>query len=587
RLGWPAGPAGGDDAARGALAATAVEQLLDALTDAGGPLEYLPPDRLVHVERLTAGIVLTHRLTNAEADLGVLTAGFDLAGFARRGELRLPGGTELDVFSVEDGHLAWQGPDGWLDAYGPGRLLAVRISDEGTVDLSELAAEPAPDGVLASRLRAVYDTEVAEPGLPVSAEMLVLGLLAEDRHTFADPRPPLAELCQAAGLEGRGGHVAHDESVWQAGIEHALTGRILDRLDGDAARTALRILRGAGDDDPSSGELRDTLAGLAEPGVADVVLDELIPGPGVDDDAGDDLIDAVRDAASAWADRLLGAATSPAEIALARWVAAVVAERREEVLVAEAHLALAIEADSGFEPALVRAAWYASDRGDAARALRLWRRLETADPDDLDMVAPFTRPTKGDQPGRNQACWCGSGRKYKTCHLGQAPPAPLPERVGWLCHKAVGYLKHAGPGAAAAVVACALARAVDPDDAASIAETLDDPIVLDAVLTEGGWFERFLANRGPLLPDDEAALAASWNLCTRTVYEIVAVSAGAVLSVVDLRSGDHLEVRERTFSRPARPGTLVCARAVPDGHTHQFVGAVFPVAPGREGDVLD
>ncbi|MHB8844396.1 MAG: SEC-C metal-binding domain-containing protein [Nitrospirota bacterium] len=23
----------------------------------------------------------------------------------------------------------------------------------------------------------------------------------------------------------------------------------------------------------------------------------------------------------------------------------------------------------------------------------------------------------GARPGRNEACWCGSGRKYKKCHL--------------------------------------------------------------------------------------------------------------------------------------------------------------------------
>ncbi len=583
-LGWATGPDDGDDPARAAMAATLVEQLVDDLIDTGD-LEYLPPDRLVHVERLTAGIVLTHRLTETEAAVGVLSAGLDLAGFNRRDDLHLPDGAGIDDFLRADGDQEWQGPEGWLDAYRPGTLLTVGVAADGTVALRETPREPDSDPALVARLRAVYDTEVAEPGLPVTAEALVLGLLADDPDTFAEPRPPLAALCAAAGLERRGDRVAHDESVWQAGYQRALYWRILDRLEGDAAQAALRILGRAGDDDPDATTLRDTLAGLAVPGVADVVLEELIPARGVDDDADPDLIAAVRDAAAAWAERLLGTATSPAETALARWVAAVVAERRGEVLVADAHLTLATEADPSFGPALARAAWYASDRGDAARAVRLWRRLEAPDPDDLDTVAPFTRPA-GREPGRNEACWCGSGRKYKTCHLGQAQPAPLPDRVGWLCRKAVGYLKHAGPGATAAVVACAMARALDPGDPASIAEALDDPVVLDAVLTEGGWFEQFLADRGALLPDDEALLAASWTLCPRTVYEIAEVSAGVGLRVVDLRTGDTLEVRERTFSQQARPGTLVCARAVPDGETHQFVGAVFPVAPGREGAVL-
>ncbi len=39
--------------------------------------------------------------------------------------------------------------------------------------------------------------------------------------------------------------------------------------------------------------------------------------------------------------------------------------------------------------------------------------------------------------------------------------------------------------------------------------------------------------------------------------------------------------------RPGKPGMLVCARAVPDGESRQFVGALFPVAPGKEAAVLD
>lgn len=44
----------------------------------------------------------------------------------------------------------------------------------------------------------------------------------------------------------------------------------------------------------------------------------------------------------------------------------------------------------------------------------------------------------------------------------------------------------------------------------SLLEALGDPIVVDAALTEGGWFARFIEDRGRLLPDDEALLAHSW-----------------------------------------------------------------------------
>jgi hypothetical protein len=28
-----------------------------------------------------------------------------------------------------------------------------------------------------------------------------------------------------------------------------------------------------------------------------------------------------------------------------------------------------------------------------------------------------SRPAAGSEPGRNEPCWCGSGQKYKRCHL--------------------------------------------------------------------------------------------------------------------------------------------------------------------------
>ena len=55
---------------------------------------------------------------------------------------------------------------------------------------------------------------------------------------------------------------------------------------------------------------------------------------------------------------------------------------------------------------------------------------------------------------------------------------------------------------------------------------LSDPITLDLVLHEGGWFASFLAERGPLLPEDEALLATSWLLTDRSIYEVVSTRPG-------------------------------------------------------------
>jgi hypothetical protein len=116
-------------------------------------------------------------------------------------------------------------------------------------------------------------------------------------------------------------------------------------------------------------------------------------------------------------------------------------------------------------------------------------------------------------------------------------------------------------------------------DEADWEDALDDPLVMDLVLTEGGWFQRFLADRGALLPDDEALLASSWLAVDRSVHEIVSVTPDVGLTLRDLRTGDMLDVRERAFTHQARP--------VPDGESNQLVGGIFPVAPGTEAALLD
>jgi len=140
--------------------------------------------------------------------------------------------------------------------------------------------------------------------------------------------------------------------------------------------------------------------------------------------------------------------------------------------------------------------------------------------------------------------------------------APLADRVGWLCRKAAAYLEHGGADARDLVMTLARYRAVGTDDD-SVLDALRDPIVVDAALTEGGWFAAFVEDRGRLLPDDEALMAQSWLVVPRSVYEVIEVDPGAGLRARDLRTGDVIDVRERAFSREVRPGAFVCARRQP------------------------
>lgn len=159
--------------------------------------------------------------------------------------------------------------------------------------------------------------------------------------------------------------------------------------------------------------------------------------------------------------------------------------------------------------------------------------------------------------------------------------------MSWLCRKASTFLERRGGAATETVFALASARALDPEDYSSLAEAFEDPIVIDLALTEGGWFERFLDERGALLPEDELLLARSWTLVERSVFDVLDVQPGQGMTLRDLRSGEEVDVRERTLSTQVSPGMMCCARVVADGQFHQFVGGIFGVRVGEEARVLD
>ncbi len=35
----------------------------------------------------------------------------------------------------------------------------------------------------------------------------------------------------------------------------------------------------------------------------------------------------------------------------------------------------------------------------------------------IGWISPKDGTVVSDRPGRNEECWCGSGKKYKKCHL--------------------------------------------------------------------------------------------------------------------------------------------------------------------------
>jgi hypothetical protein len=558
-----------------------VERMLDMGVEIG-QLAYVAGDLVVDIDALLASVVLTHRLTETECEIGLLNASFDLPTLDRPEALRF-GDHDLERFNVARGDLLVAGPDGWLSEYDAGTVVAVTVDPDGTVTIAP--AEPEPDETVAVLIGTALDAEYAEPGLPVRAEELLLSVLARDPDAFSSAHVPLTELAVTHGWMVRAGEAGPDEEAW----DHAATVRSIYRLGDRIASPALATVVAALAVDASDDDLRAFLPLLDDLEITAHYAEELSGEPdlrGVEREANPE-----RPPPPAWArsraDRLVELAVDDrAATAGGRLVAALLAERGHEPHVAEAHLVLAHEADRHRPDVVDRLAWCAADRGDAATAVRLWRTLDADGPHitDLAEAAELAR-APADAPRRNDPCWCGSGRKFKQCHLGRPAPRPLAARVPWLMRKAVAYLERRGALADAIVVE--LASIVADDDDETLREVFATPIPIDLALTEGGWFEEFLTDRGALLPDDEGLLARAWAHIERTVYEVEAVTSGADLTLRDLRTGDVVVVTERRFSREASPRQLICARVVPDGVGHQLIGAVIPVAAGTELTLLD
>jgi tetratricopeptide (TPR) repeat protein len=617
------------------------EALAEALDDADSLLVVLADERWASLPALLAGRVFTHRLTGPEVEHDILEMNPDLEpipALTEREEYRrladdslvswvlMPfdadtlteRGVPLDV--VGD-HGALLLTPGYLKEKGltDGDVIALGLTGDGLVleVIPDQDATPEALDRLGQRLTAVLKHE---PDEPMQLDVAVWTACADDPALFTEPLPPLGAALDACGLAHDGEWLAgpgFDFRRWQvehrcAAIarEHDLTSdealavlvivslydqvaqmmhaaalaaqeegdeaalaTLATELNGQAELSPANLDRDHGKDTAiRTATVRATLEFLAEPAVAEAVLAETI-GSGEEGAA----------ALGLFAESLEPRAPRAARPALL-WLLGKAHQRLADTTQAEAAYHAAESVDPQWAPALIDLARYASDRGDAARGLALLHRAGI--PSDHELVELLEHFQAMPRPGlgRNQPCWCGSGRKYKTCHL-RHEQLPLDERAAWLYQKAIMFLRD-GPWRGA-VAEAAVVRAQFAEVPSAVLRALDDPLVIDAVLFEGGAFADFVATRGMLLPEDERLLAEQWLLIDRSVYEIEHVRRGAGFRMRNVRTGDVHQVRERTASQTVTAGALVCARIVPAKDTTQIFGGIEPVALHERDELIE
>ncbi|HVM01884.1 MAG TPA: SEC-C domain-containing protein, partial [Acidimicrobiales bacterium] len=429
------------------------------------------------------------------------------------------------------------GPPGWLAGFAPGSLVAASAAGGflhlEPVDEGALQAPP-PD--VAGRLGALVELTNEGDGTPVHDDELQLLATLDGLGWFDRPGPPFAELAEAAGMEvdgdliGRAGCWEQYKSVVDMVVA-------LARHDGDEPELSLLVDALKAFDawraDPDAVPPRPLAERLrARWSVSYWVLDELRRrGAGPDELAG---------FAAA-----LGGPTG-------RWLTARAAALRGEAEAAEALARAALEADPGFGPSMSEAAWYASDRGRARDAVNLLQAVrDHGDPElrSLRRRAAAMAPSVG----RNDRCPCGSGRKYKQCHLGRSALGEA-DRVGWLVDKVGQYMVETAPPDA---LDDAVAGA-DPEEPGAAA------LALDVVSFDGGWLERFIADRAVLLPDVERAWVERWaGEHVASLFRLAARHGDGRVELEDLATGSRYVVEGSTALGGLSVHRLAWARLVP------------------------
>jgi hypothetical protein len=592
-----------------------VDEVLEAYDETFMPLS---DDRWCYLPALLNGRVFTHRVSSVELEHDLLAVAPDLEPVLMLSDdpawARLTDGSALRVVFPdkaeplipvevidESGSLAL--PSGTLSRLSltEGDLVGLRPT-AGGVELVRAEAFVRPEDTSYARDRAVALLET-QPDRPQVIETLVHTLLADDQSAFVEPWAPLRELLASWELPTTGGLVgapgfdfrrwrtdqwlarlrrryelSGDEALALAAITR-MHESVLDVMDaytaaqesGDTAELdeVFASVPSAAADLTDLGAQRErrsvaaTLPFLAEPAVAQAVLRET----------------GLRGGQEAAALGLLAETLEPQAERAARpalrWLRAKAHEELGEADAAEQALRAAEQLDPAWPPTVIDLARLAGDRGDAAAGLALLKRLEIDMAPVLRQVLEQYRPAPTRMMPRNQPCWCGSGRKFKQCHLRQFDQLPLRKRAGWLYHKAMLHVF----GTTWADLANELARLrtayAETDREAQ--QLVDDGLVLDVTLFEGGALADFVETRGTLLPEDEVLLAQQWLLIERSVFEVTAVEPGVSVSLRDIRTGDSAQVQEQTASRELRVGQLICTHLLPVGDDVSMYGGVEPV----------
>jgi hypothetical protein len=236
----------------------------------------------------------------------------------------------------------------------------------------------------------------------------------------------------------------------------------------------------------------------------------------------------------------------------------------------------ALEAEDGFVPDLIDVGLEDIDLEAVCCDRALMGDDAENDGDELDEFDDedeFVEPAPPVKPGRNDPCWCGSGKKYKKCHLqadeeeSRAEDANAAEdeffAEAWrrILVFARQYYSASEMDAALSMYFDQDPRKLDNDTITGSGYVVWYTLDYRAKPGAGTLVEEYLRRRGARLAERERKLVESWRDGRLSIWEVARLERGRGAEIRDTFAGDTLFVEDVSTSRNARPGDLLLTRA--------------------------
>ena len=518
----------------------------------------------------------------------------------------------LEVESLDDVHDSLVLPDPVAESLRPG-WVSVTLRDGATHwSLSDGPAAPTAGQIAAAQAgfqatlndpRNAEFSVAARVSVPVGLERAtdtsaLLEAIAIDRSAFADaPMPPVTTLFEAAGFEVRDRDVAMPGFDWDA-LATWRTSNIAALLFEltETQTKAYRALTAAFAQWRASNTVNDASseAGAIADLFADIkVIEAFSTGPQPQMVA---LPGQMADTAAAhlsFVEALVEAGAASDDITAFRVRCLDRVGRPLDAIAVLDEVAESTEA----KQLLLAAAEFAADRSDATVAYALLQRAgaldhlasikgeaETHTPD-LELlfeIEPFAMTRPKAVADRNDPCPCGSGKKFKKCHINDQPMHGLEYRAPWVHGKAMRFGRARN---AALIETLADAVCAHVDDGEIVEQMRFSPFIADVALHEGGNFARFLEARQELLPADEFELATQWAAIDRGVFEIVKL-AGQRVELRNIVTDIRITVGEMESGSGIETGDLMIGRPLPVGDGWRAFGGFMPCDPSIVENVV-